>query len=69
MRYCFSFITLQQVYLCATAGTTDFEKCTDDQLSGICSGDSTLDYKVDQSYEYYFDNWYVQMDLFCKAPV
>ena len=69
MRYCFSFITLQQYYLCATSRTTNYQQCTQEQMSDICLGDTSINYKVDQSYQYYFDNWYVEMDLFCKAPV
>ena len=28
-----------------------------------------LTYKVDEGYEYYFDNWYVQMGLVCMTPL
>ena len=30
--------------------------------------DSTLLYKVDTSYQYYFNNWFLEMDLLCVSP-
>ena len=29
--------------------------------------DSSLIYKVDKSYEYYIENWYLEMDLMCVS--
>ena len=27
-----------------------------------------FEYQVDKSYEYYLNNWYVEMDLMCESP-
>ena len=37
----------------------------------ICNSKTSdeLIYKVDKSYDYYFNNWYVEMDLMCKTPM
>ena len=35
----------------------------------ICSASDSLTYKIDTSYAYYFDNWYIQMGLYCKTPL
>ena len=37
--------------------------CTAEQICSAASEE--IYYKVDKNYEYYFDNWYVQMNLMC----
>ena len=70
MRYCFSYITLEQVYLCSVNGSNNWDVCQPDQTEIICGkkvNDIGLESKIDTTYKYYFDNWYVQMDLLCKT--
>ena len=31
--------------------------------------DSSIEYRVDETYDYYLNNWYVQMDLVCASKV
>ena len=70
--YCFAYLVLKQNYLCTSeVGGTNFSECS---VEDICAarnlhGDQNLpfDYKVDTSYEYYLNNWYIEMDLMCKS--
>ena len=53
-------------------GSSDYEVCSSSQIDELCgrhTGDGLLSYKVDEGYEYYFDNWYVQMGLVCMTPL
>ena len=50
IRYCFSFITLQQVYLCATNGSMNFLECSNQQVDVLCGRQASvgqLDYRID----------------------
>ena len=33
------------------------------------ANNSLIEYRVDESYDYYLNNWFVQMDLLCSNPV
>lgn len=39
-----------------------YTKCTADQ---ICAAKGLTSWKVDTSFKYYIDNWYLEMDLKC----
>ena len=45
--------------------------CSADEV--ICpaleANNSLIEYRVDESYDYYLNNWFVQMDLLCINPV
>ena len=69
MYYTFAYLVLEQKFLCRDPngwGEPEFESCP---VSDICEArddpDSELQFKVDTSYEYYFENWYTEMDLMC----
>ena len=64
--HCFGVLTMEQVYLCATAGSSVYQECT---ATDMCSDDPGIDVKVDESYKYYYNNWHVQMGLSCKTPI
>jgi hypothetical protein len=70
--YAFAFLTLEQAYKCRYDSSSPFSPCQAE--AEICpvlaSGQATsLEYQVDTSYEYYLNNWYVQMDLVCANKV
>ena len=71
MYYTFAYLILQQQFLCSDPNWDDssFRVCPN---SEICEArqnpSSSLLYKVDTSYEYYFENWYIEMDLVCLSP-
>lgn len=57
--YGFPYLTLTQEYLCRTSREGDFMSCS--AQTDICpaiEADSFVEYKVDSSYEFYFENWY-----------
>jgi len=60
------------MYTCRFDSSSPFNSCSAE--TDICpvldSGMATsLEYQVDTSYEYYLNNWYVQMDLVCANKV
>ena len=59
------------MYECKIDLDAPFESCS--AKTDICprleTGDSQIEYRVDTSYEYYLNNWYVQMDLVCANKV
>ena len=50
--------------------SSDYQTCSTEQ---ICEArkdpQSELIYKVDKTYEYYLENWYLEMDLLCMPVV
>ena len=62
--YPYAYLVLEQHYLCENE-SGEFLSCTREE---ICEGENLPNYKVDTSYEYYLDNWFVQMNLVC-TPV
>ena len=60
------------MYECRQGDSGPFTSCEaeTDICPVLASGiDSQLEYRVDTSYEYYLNNWYVQMDLVCTSKV
>ena len=63
LYYCFAYLTLDQVYQCATADG-GFELCSlDETICPARTSGAPLEYQVDTSYEYYLNNWFTEMDL------
>ena len=65
--YPFAYLVLEQMYLCKNPSTGLYETCSNDY---ICEHRDTMtdygaDYVVDTSYEYYLQNWFLEMDLVC----
>ena len=66
--YCFAYLILEQKYVCKPIDGDDFTQCS---VEDICqareAGEDSLSfvYKVDKDYEYYLNNWYVEMDMMC----
>ena len=43
-----------------------FGECSTDEICAAKGAGDDITYKVDESYEYYMNNWYIDMDLMCK---
>lgn len=71
MYYGFAYLTMEQMYLCRFDPSQPFESCSAEEVicPALSRGDENLQYEVDQSYEYYLNNWYVQMDLVCANKI
>ena len=68
--YCYAYLILKQMYVCSPTGESTSEVYSTCLVEDICAARESgqpLDftYKVDTSYEYYMNNWYVEMDLMC----
>ena len=67
--YCFAYLVLKQNYLCGSGD--DYSECSAEYICAARKtyGDQNLpfSYKVDTSYEYYLNNWYIEMDLMCRS--
>ena len=67
---CFAYLILEQKYVCApNDDPLSFAECS---VENICaareSGEPlSFSYKVDMNYDYYLNNWYVEMDLMCTS--
>ena len=55
--------------MCSPIGEDNYSECS---VEDVCiaretDGDNDLSftYKVDESYDYYINNWYIEMDLMC----
>ena len=63
--YTFGYLILEQKFVCSWEGG-DFSTCKNED---IClaqeSGDIDFVYRVDESYKYYFNNWFTEMNLVC----
>ena len=66
--YTFAYLILKQQFLCSDPNWDDpsFRSCP---TSEIClareNPNSSLRYIIDTEYKYYFNNWYIEMDLTC----
>lgn len=71
MYYGFAYLTMEQMYLCRFDPSMPFESCSAKEVicPALSSGNEQLEYEVDESYEYYLDNWFVQMNLICTPKV
>ena len=66
MYYGFAYLTMEQMYQCRSSPNLPYSTCSaENDICPSLDSDSPLDYRVDTSYEYYLNNWYVQMDLVC----
>ena len=63
--YPFAYLVLEQQFLCDAKGTGIYTSCTKEQICS--SGDRAIPFKVDESYEYFIQNWYTEMDLLCTT--
>ena len=61
LYYAFAYLTLEQKYECRFDPSEAFQACSADEV--ICpaleSGAQGFEYRVDTSYEFYLDNWFV----------
>ena len=59
------------MYLCRFGAEGSFDSCSAEEV--ICPAlddpSSSIEYRVDESYDYYLNNWYVQMDLVCTSKI
>ena len=69
--YGFVFLTMEQMYLCRFDENDPFQSCSAEEqiCPAIEDGIESMEYKVDTSYAYYLNNWYVQMDFVCTNKV
>lgn len=66
--YLFAYMVLPQKYECKTDPNGEFKSC--DAGEYICpalSDGKLIEYRVDQSYEYFLSNWQQQMGLMCMS--
>ena len=70
MAYTYAYWTLEQEYVCSYSGYSDsYETCTKEQLCEARSDTEAypyFKYKPDEDYQYYFNNWYTELDLVCE---
>ena len=60
LYYPFAYLVLEQQFLCAYSSDSEFNQCSAERIcEARQESDSTLIYKVDKSYEYYIENWYL----------
>ena len=65
--YTFAYLILEQQYLCSWGGQ-DYQSCSNEDICLAQEAQQTdLLYKVDESYKYYFNNWFTELDLVCVA--
>ena len=68
------------LFLCMFPSSSEYQTCSTEQAFQICESKkdsfqfyfdptSELIYKVDKTYEYYLENWYLEMDLLCMPVV
>ena len=60
-------MVLEQFFLCRFGPDEDFRSCSaEEEICPALESDiNGFEYKVDTTYEYYINNWYVEMDLVC----
>ena len=69
LYYCFAYLTLEQMFECK-AVDGQFEACTaSEQICPARALGTDLEFRVDNSYEYHLQNWYLEMDLLCQSKV
>ena len=67
--YTFAYLVLEQQFVCTTSGSDSFKVCSTEEICAERNlADSKLLYKVDVNYYYYFNNWFLEMDLLCRSP-
>lgn len=70
MYYGFAYLTMEQMYTCQAAADKPYMTCSaEEDICPSLATDQPLSYRVDDSYLYYLNNWYVQMDLVCANKV
>ena len=74
LYYNYAYLVEEQQYECRFDPNESFRACSakDVICPTLANEDTqlgTFEYRVDTSYEYYIDNWYVQMDLVCANMV
>lgn len=58
------------MYVCSFDGGSSYATCqAETDICPALEAGSSVDYRVDTSYEYYLNNWYVEMDLVCASKV
>ena len=63
----FAFLIYEQRFLCMDVDGTVTRECSAEEICAAREAGSDMEYKVDESYEYYLNNWYLQMDLTCTS--
>ena len=68
LYYPIAYLVLEQKYVCTNQLDGVYTSCTNEEIC-LAKDDpfSTLFYKVDTRYDYYLENWYVEMDLVCHT--
>ena len=65
MYYAFAYLTMEQMYECKFGDSAGFESCSaEEDICPVLDGTDPLakqdlEYRVDKSYDYYLNNWYV----------
>ena len=63
--YPFAYLVLEQHYLCKHEdGAVNYEFCPREEICAK-STESPFEYQIDTGYQYYINNWFVEMDLVC----
>ena len=71
--YNFAFLILKQKFLCSEPGTfSGYESCSAEYICAARetagqTGSLPFNYIVDTNYDYYLNNWYIEMDLMCQS--
>ena len=65
--YGFAYLVLEQFYQCRYGPHDEFMSCSAEEeiCPALEENVPGFQYQVDTTYEYYINNWYVQMDLVC----
>ena len=69
MYYPFAYLVLEQKFLCYDDATSEGRQCNSNEICLAREADPLYSaYEVDKSYQYYLNNWYLEMDLLCMTP-
>ena len=66
--YSFAYLILEQRFVCTHEEDGIYTSCSKEEICNARDDPlSSLLYKADTRYDYYLDNWYLEMDLMCKT--
>ena len=63
--YVYAYLTLEQKFLCQSNTDSSFNECSAEEICAARDAGVQINYVVDKSYEFYMNNWYLEMDFVC----
>ena len=66
--YAFAYLVMEQKFVCTNQEDGIYSSCSKEEICNARENqESTLLYKADTRYDYYLDNWFMEMDLVCMS--